>query len=659
MNSLYKRYRGWCILALIAVSLEIIFANLSSLRVLGEKRQLLAKNMETNAEGHFQLPMTDIKAGVKNLAVKLELEGAEYAEVLISLTDEGDKYEYTLPVTKVFSDIRETAYINLYPYGEVNEISIEINVPEGARAFIRELAVNEPQVFSFKSLRFFIILFLLGFFYLLREASGIHRIYYEEGNKTQLRITLLAACLLLIGGFFLASSNPECVKAPWLHHRQYQQLAHSLREGTVVLPLEADEGLINSENPYDTIALMVEGIPYHMDYAYYEGSYYVYFGIVPELLLYFPFHLLTGRDLPNYLAGFVFYALLVLSAFALCAEMIKRYGRKVPYLHYLLMSVGICWFSPYIYMIARPDLYNIPILAANAFILLGLTGWLRALNQAKGRGLALFMGSLGMALSVGCRPQMALFILLALILFYKPVVKERSLFSAGKIKETLALLLPFVLIAIPVCWYNQARFGSIIDFGATYSLTSNDMNHRGVSLERIWHGVYSFLFQPPTTTSDFPFLVKTDLDVAYMGKHMVEFTFGGLFSTNLLLLVIPYLFLVEKKKRLSGEVKGMLGIMLAAAIIITAFDVNSAGILQRYMGDSAPGLIVAAMLGWILYLSQKEGNPDYRFVSRIFSILFLLNVAYSFFLIFAYGDSINLMENNPLLFYRVSALFGI
>lgn len=659
MNILYKRYRGWCILLLIAVFLEMVLANYSSLRIAGQTKQILTENGETDAEGFYEVPMTMVDGVVKNLAVKLKLEQAEYAQVTIFLTDEGDKYEYALPVTRVFPRIEDTAYINLYPYGEVKELGISINVQEGAKAYIHQIAINEAKAFSFQPARFLVLFLIMAFFYLLRESSVVHRIYYEEKNKKQSGITLAVISLVLAGGLLLARSNPNCVASPWPHHSQYQQLAYALERGTVVLPFSPDERLINSENPYDTIALMVEEIPFYMDYAYYEGNYYVYFGIIPELLLYLPYHLITGGDLPNYLAGFAFYALLVCASFALCGEIVKRYGRKVPYIHYLLMSTGICWFSQYTYMVARPDLYNIPILAGNAFILLGLTGWLRALNQDEGKQLYLFLGSLCMALTVGCRPQMALFSLSALILFYQPVRKERCLFSAKSRKETLAFLLPFALAAIPICWYNWARFGSIIDFGATYSLTSNDMNHRGVNLERIWHGVYSFLFQPPTTTSNFPFLVKTNLNVHYMGKHMFEFTFGGLFATNLLLLVILYILLVEKKKRVAKEAMGMLGIMVAAALIISIFDVNGAGVLQRYMGDPAAGLVVAAMLGWTVYLSQGEGNTGYMKVSRVFSLLFLLNIAYSFFIIFASGDSVNLMDNHPLLFYRVASLFGI
>ena len=50
MNMLYKRYRGWCILLLIAVFLEMVLANYSSLRIAGQTKQILTENGETDAE---------------------------------------------------------------------------------------------------------------------------------------------------------------------------------------------------------------------------------------------------------------------------------------------------------------------------------------------------------------------------------------------------------------------------------------------------------------------------------------------------------------------------------------------------------------------------------------------------------------------------------
>ncbi len=652
---------GKAILILITVAfiLELILSNYSLISLIGTEKIVLGQNGQTDTEGFYQTGIIEVFSPIRNISLDLTVSGAASADVTIVLTDEGDKYEYALPVKTVYPEIKDTCNFKIYPYGEVKTANVLIQAPAGSSVYIEEVSLNESRGFHFMGLRFLVIGILMLFFYLLRKESSLHDCSSERGNRTQILIILAFIIVMILMGVRLAKMNPACVESIWPHHGQYRELAHALKQGTVRLPAQPDERLINSENPYDTIALMVEQIPYYMDYAYYEGSYYVYFGIVPELLLYLPYYLITGEDFNNYQAGFVFYALIVMGAFALCWELVHRYGRKVPFIHYLILSLSICFFSQYFYMVARPDLYNIPILAGNAFTLLGLASWLRAMNLERRRGLFLALGSFSLALVAGCRPQMLLYCLAAVVLFITPVWKARSLFSKKSIKDTVCLLFPFGIVAIPVCWYNYARFGSIIDFGATYSLTSNDMNHRGFNLERILHGIYSFLIQPPTTTSEFPYLVRTDLTVGYMGRHIVEFTFGGFFAINFLLLIILFVIVTGRKKKFQKEGYLLFWTMMAAALIITVFDINSAGILIRYMGDIVPGLLVAAGISWISYLDRSKNNGSYSIASRLFSIAFITSVLLSFLLIFAEGDSVSLIHHDPQLFHKISLYFKI
>ena len=152
----------------------------------------------------------------------------------------------------------------------------------------------------------------------------------------------MVVIFLLIGiAWKLAHVNPICVASPWPHHKQYQELAEAMEKGHVFLEHEPSEGLLNAPNPYDTIYLQANGIDYRADYAYYEGKYYVYFGVVPELLLYLPYYLLTGEHMFNYVAVFLFYSGFILAVFALYWEIIKRWFAKVPF----SLSFGECAYG--------------------------------------------------------------------------------------------------------------------------------------------------------------------------------------------------------------------------------------------------------------------------------------------------------------------------
>lgn len=651
-----KKWYPYMFFLLTAIFFELVIGNFSSFKThFCTPIPLIQEEAET-VGGIYETSYTVVNQDVKNIYIELELFDAEQAEVTIFLTDEGDKYAYGLPTFAVVPGEVSTQYTNLYAFGDVKEMQVTVTVPEWAGAKLTAIELNKPQPMKFHVIRMLVLFLLISFFYAIRKESCLHTIYCERKNKYQYLAILLLTIAVIAAGAFLVRSNPMCVRSPWLHQRQYQELAVSLSKGSVELPLKPTEELIQAENPYDTIALLVDEITYNMDYAYFEGKYYVYFGIIPEVLFFLPYFLATGQDLSNYLVVFMLYSGFCIGVFGLLWELVQRYGKNVPFIHYLLLAVGVCGTSNFIYLVARPDLYNIPIMAANCFTVWGIGLWLKGLNTTRWRGVWYFLGSLCMAMVAGCRPQLLLYSLTGVALFYHAVVKERTLFSKKSWKETLCFCLPYFLVGALVFWYNLARFGSGFDFGATYSLTSNDMNHRGFNLARVFHGLYSFLMQPPVLKSSFPFIFSSQLESGYMGKNMTEFTFGGIFATNFLLLVIVYWIFINRKK-LTRESGAFVWILSISSFIIAVFDVNGAGILQRYMSDMVLGLLLTAVIMWIYLLSRKEENTGYFIVSRIFSIVIISGLVFSFLMVFAKGDSVNLQNNNPALFYRIASYF--
>ena len=78
----------------------------------------------------------------------------------------------------------------------------------------------------------------------------------------------------------------------------------------------------------------------------------------------------------------------------------------------------------------------------------------------------LAFGSLFVALVAGCRPQMELFAFLAVPIFWQRYIGQKRLCSRAGAGEAAAFILPVVVVAAGLMWYNAARFGSPLDFGA-------------------------------------------------------------------------------------------------------------------------------------------------------------------------------------------------
>ncbi len=635
---------------IVAVIAEFLLFNASSLRdVVKNRPTVIASDATTDDGGEYVTDDITVNGYVDNVYVKdISCVNTEYLYMQVTLTDEGDEYEYTLPTERVVPGVKGSGYINIHPYGRVNTIRVSVNVPEGTSADIGSIEINAHKPYDVKPARLLLI-FLVSVFLIYTFSYGWN-IVFDPESRAQIICALVACIILIAAGKSLSVSNKLIVACPWPHHKQYQELAESLSEGTVkFLGEQPSEELMAKDNPYDTIALNAEDIPYRMDYAYYNGSYYVYFGIIPELLLYYPYYKLTGMPMQNYNAGFILYTLLVPGIFLCIRELVIRYGRdkesekiKFPFAAYMLMCISACLFSNTVYLIARPDIYNIPILSATAFSFWGIALWLLGLRLKGRMGRAVvFAGSFFIAMIAGCRPQMILIGAIVLFLFF--IRKKEEKMTAPDIA---VLIIPFFIVAVPVCLYNYARFGNIFDFGATYSLTTNDMNHRGFNINRLLRGMYCFLLQPAAMTTDYPFIVSSNIDSAYMGKNLTEYTYGGSFATNLILLSV-FAPLIGVVKNMGSEAKKVVITLCAAALLIAGFDVNGAGILYRYTCDMIPVLLTAALMVWI-YLLKDENIK--KAAQRLFSVFVLCGLFYSFMVFMGQEGSVNLMDNSPYLY---------
>ena len=653
---------------LIAVAAEFLLFNISSLKSLGCEPVVIAKNVCTDGSGVYEVYEPEVNTDVINVNTEItDIVNAEYAEVSISLTDEGDAYEYDLPSSRVVPGVKGSGHINIYPYGKTGSLRVRVSVSEGAKADIAKITVNARKPLGLKPLRILIsTLILCLLIYVFKYGFCIP---VKRNNRCQAICIAVLFVMLTALGRKMSVSDPLMVSCPWPHHKQYQQLAHALDEGKVQLDMEADPRLLAKDNPYDTSALLKEEIPYGMDYAFYDGKYYVYFGIVPELLLYYPFYKLTGRDLANYNADIILYMILIAGVLLSVREIIFRFASdgkvressKVPFVIYVLMCVGICLGPGTVYLISKPDIYNIPIMAATAFTFLGTGLWLYA-DQYDGKMRTVFiaLGSLCMALVAGCRPQMLIFGLPAIFIFVfkggtdgRLSVKNRRIFIKGRLGDTLAFCLPYIFVAVAVCAYNMLRFGNILDFGATYSLTSNDMNHRGFNLDRLFRGLYCFLFQPPVIKTDFPFIESAVIESSYMGKNLTEYTYGGVFALCPVLLAL-FVPVFARIKGVSREAKLCAATLTSGALITAAFDVNGAGILIRYTCDMLPGLLIAAVIVWSILYKEKE---DATVINRLYAVATVIGLAFAVMVFFGTEGSINLRDNAVKLYESAGQYF--
>lgn len=421
----------------------------------------------------------------------------------------------------------------------------------------------------------------------------------------------------------------------YVNYEQYADLADALLQGNLYLDLPVADELANLENPYAVgkrVEVASKDVVIYWDHAYYEGKYYSYFGVMPAVLLYAPYEVITGNTLKTPIAVGALGVLAILAV----ALMLRRFGIyyfKKTCTTAMLIALLLLAFNGinFTYLAFASLFYSVPILASVFFASLGLWFWIGARSKgetADGEKLSwarLCAGSFCMALTLGCRPQFALASLLAFAIFGKFIFSRKWLFSAYGAKSLAIALAPFVVVYALLFAYNYARFGSILDFGASYNLTGFDMTHYRQRKALTLAASICFLFQPINFTNEFPFVGVTDTTFQDLGWLPTEPFFGGFFMLNPLMysiVLLPFAWKALREKQLLGF--SVLSIF--SALIIVLVDIRIAGISQRYFTDS--GFFFTLAVSAIMLSLQKRWSHN-TIVKRICIVVIVLGLLFT------------------------------
>ena len=548
------------------------------------------------------------------------------------------------------------------------------------------ITANAPRPLQFSLLRCIAVFLALLAIYALRPQSGLWHRRWLAGNVCDraagaVLAAILAAFVVVVpfwepGNTGLATENYNV--AFWDHeskisfvYEQYGALAHSLLNGRLDLEADPPAELLALENPYDAGARDAAQInDIHWDHAFYNGRYYVYFGIVPCLLFQLPFEALTGIQNLAYAPCMVVLGLLLLAAcFGLVGQAVRRWFPRTTSAAYLLAVAAVVLGGQLYYLLVRPYIYEYAILCGAALLMLGLWLWLSATNTpVEKRGallVRLAFGSLFVALVAGCRPQMELFAFLAVPIFWQRYIGQKRLRSRAGVGEAAAFILPVVVVAAGLMWYNAARFGSPFDFGANYNLTGNDMTRRGFNAVRIGPAVFTSLFELPSWQGVFPFLRETDVQTNAVIRTISEKFTGGMLAATpyLWVLALPLLPAFRRCLHHRRAVAGIVYGGIAAMVVMTVVDCEMAGVLYRYLMDYSPILLVGAALCWFCAegaLSRRTAVGDATAAAALSALRVVMAAAvaytavYRFCTLFAMEPWLQGM--NPSLYYTVSRL---
>lgn len=617
------------------------------------------------------LEFSDLNTEVRNIHLDFDHEQpAQELTVKIHFTDEAhhtyfDSTEYTMgvPNVEVSTLSSQSEYINLNTTGLVQNLRIEIVGDEVSYPIrLVGLSLNAHHPFDFNTTRFAFTLGILALAFAFRPGSVIYRIGIVDAPRRSKAVIIAAVALemcllssyLFLGSNLVGVATKDYNSGSWDgvslvnafevggdNAQQYAELAKAMAHGQLYLEEEPPQWLQDMSDPYDKgardEAQKETGEEYLFDVAYYDGHYYVYFGVVPVLLFYLPFYLLTGANFPTAIGVLVAVLAFVLGCSALLDRFARYHFKRVSLGLYLLLQIPLVMCCGVLYLLKFPTFYSLPIALGLAFSVWGLYFWMKGRTSAAPERWYL-AGSLCMALVAGCRPQLLVLSLLAFPLFWRPYITERRLFSPRGAREFACLAAPYLVVAAGIMWYNHARFGSFTDFGANYNLTVNDMTKRGWNIGRLAPALFAYFLQPPSATGVFPYLQPAPFDTTYMGQTIKEVTFGGIFACLPVLWILPFSRRILKlriSQRSTRTIAGVIVVLLIGGVIVALADAEMAGILQRYFADfSFMFLAAVVLLAFIVNENLPPGSTTQTLLMKVLLVLVALSVLYSALLCF-------------------------
>lgn len=554
-----------------------------------------------------------------------------------------------------------SSYVQLHTTGTSEGVLIRIVEPVGYSFSIgEEVLVNKPIPFVFSIVRFLACAVLIGAVLCLRPSSPVYKLGFTW-RKSGCRALAVALCVVEIAALLALSYRGFETNDTREAHDQYDDLANAFIAGSVSLDKDVPDFLGDLDNPYDpgerNAYLASVGDPAlsdsFTDFAYFGDRFYLYFGPVPALELFVSCKLLTGADMPTWLAVFFYGS----AFFVLVKVLLLQFSRKMMDARisigaFLLLDLMLCCSSGFLYLGYLPVVYSAPIAASLAHLVAALSCWLLA---KKGEGALsrplLAVGALLMVLTLGCRQSFVICALLAIPLFWDEIVQHRAFFSKKGALNTALVIVPFLLVGAAAMLYNEARFGSPFDFGASYNLTSNDMTQRGFEWARFPLGVFAYLFQSLSVSSAFPYLFTNDVMGDYQGFTSSEPMFGGFYAFNVVALAAFALFSMRFEVPRQARAFGV--VALGLGVVLMLFDIQASGITARYLSDFSFLLMLPASIAMLALFKRLQGSGREKLFVAVCFAGVLACVVLNCWALFIDGRFSPLKDSVPLLYYGV------
>jgi tetratricopeptide (TPR) repeat protein len=408
---------------------------------------------------------------------------------------------------------------------------------------------------------------------------------------------LAVACALVIGAYaYIAQSGLTESLTPDPADTCYNLLVQGFRAGQLSLKKEVPPGFAQLADPYDPAANVIYRNPQTgiVDLSYYKSRLYVYFGVTPALILFWPYVALTGQYLFSRQAATIFCALGFLASVGLMRALWRRYFAEVSagVMVACALALGLATGVPV--LLSRSDVYEAAISCGYMLTMLALAAIWCALHEPRRRSGWLAVASVAYGLAVGARPNLLFGAVILLVPVAQAWRERRQVWAVS-----IAAMGPILLIGLGLMLYNARRFDSPFEFGTHYQLCGRPQpTEQLFRLRYFWFNLRVYFLEPARWSAHFPFVRGIAVPPLPTGHYGAAEAFGVL--TNLPVVWLALAVPLAWRNRSEQAASNLRWFVTAAALLfgmcaLTLGFFMSAAI--RYEVEFLPALLLLAAAG--------------------------------------------------------------
>ena len=572
----------------------------------------------------------------------------------------------------VIKDYNPSKYITCSYSGKTESLRFVLNVGQGTQLVLNGITLNKAPAINISFIR---VLFLYGIILLIYAVIYIPEFQKPFNIKDRrhmfgIMVSTFLFILVCVSIFTLYTGgiNPKDFTLN-TGDQVSQELVDAFAHGQVSLLEEPGQDILNLQNPYDYAQR--SNTYYLWDHLLYNGKYYSYYGIAPVLLVFLPYYLLTGCYFPTYVLCLI---CSIIGAVFISMSYIALINRKIkntPYSLVLCGNILLLFASGILFCVLRPSFYE----NAEAFGFMMFAAALYCtftsgiLNNEKIKIHRLVIASTAIALAVLSRPTFALYaVSYAVCIIWFLIGQRKQVDIKKNILHGAVIFLPLILFAVLQMVYNYMRFGSITDFGISYSLTINDFTNTTVRIKLVFLSLWNFLFGIPVINSTFPYLHGVKEIFGLNGSWFADTPniFGVFWRVPILmsLVYIPKFIKLKgwkwKDTLKRAVIAGIPGILCPLIIIAATWE---SGHALRYNIDFASQMfLIAVIVSFTVYNRVKNENIK-KLLRILMAACVCITIVSTVLLVFGYIPNVsravaNSSSEQTMMYYKIKSVLS-